>query len=98
MLLTPNAIGWRLRGGLLLITGAIAAVLLLPIVFIVLLSFGSSQWLVFPPPGWTLKWYQQFFANPEWMQAALASLKVALLTTLVSVALALPCAFALVRG
>lgn len=98
MLLTPSALGWRLRGGLLLITGAIAAVLLLPIVFIVLLSFGSSQWLVFPPPGWTLKWYQQFFANPEWMQAALASLKVALLTTLVSVALAVPCAFALVRG
>ena len=98
MLLTPSALGWRLRGGLLLVTGAIAAVLLLPIVFIVLLSFGSSQWLVFPPPGWTLKWYQQFFANPEWMQAALASLKVALLTTLVSVALAVPCAFALVRG
>lgn len=98
MLLTPSALGWRLRGGLLLITGTIAAVLLLPIVFIVLLSFGSSQWLVFPPPGWTLKWYQQFFANPEWMQAALASLKVALLTTLVSVALAVPCAFALVRG
>ncbi|HAC66615.1 MAG TPA: polyamine ABC transporter permease, partial [Pseudomonas sp.] len=32
MLLTPSALGWRLRGGLLLITGAIAAVLLLPIV------------------------------------------------------------------
>ncbi|VXC35529.1 Polyamine ABC transporter permease [Pseudomonas sp. 8Z] len=98
MLLSPNAIGGRLRAGLYLTTGAIAAFLLLPIVFIVLLSFGSSQWLVFPPPGWTLKWYGQFFANPEWMDSALASLKVAVLTTLCAVALGLPCAFALVRG
>lgn len=98
MLLSPNAMGPRLRIGLYLTTGAIAAFLLLPIVFIVLLSFGSSQWLVFPPPGWTLKWYGQFFANAEWMQSALTSLKVALLTTVCSVALGLPTAFALVRG
>lgn len=98
MLLSPNAMGPRLRIGLYLTTGAIAAFLLLPIVFIVLLSFGSSQWLVFPPPGWTLKWYGQFFANAEWMQSALTSLKVALLTTICSVALGLPTAFALVRG
>ena len=29
--------------------------LLLPIVLIVALSFGSSQWLQFPPPAWTLE-------------------------------------------
>lgn len=98
MLLSPNAMGPRLRAGLFLTTGAIAAFLLLPIVFIVLLSFGSSQWLVFPPPGWTLKWYTQFFSNPDWMQAAYTSLKVALLTTVCALALGLPCAFALVRG
>lgn len=98
MLLSPNAMGPRLRAGLFLTTAAIAAFLLLPIVFIVLLSFGSSQWLVFPPPGWTLKWYEQFFSNPDWMQAAYTSLKVALLTTACAVALGLPCAFALVRG
>ncbi|BAU75930.1 ABC transporter permease [Metapseudomonas furukawaii] len=98
MLLSPNAMGLRLRIGLYLTTGAIAAFLLLPILFIVLLSFGSSQWLVFPPPGWTLKWYEQFFSNAEWMDSALASLKVALLTTVCAVALGLPTAFALVRG
>ncbi|RIA35703.1 putative spermidine/putrescine transport system permease protein [Ectopseudomonas oleovorans] len=98
MLLSPNAMGPRLRAGLFLTTGAIAAFLLLPIVFIVLLSFGSSQWLVFPPPDWTLKWYGQFFSNPDWMQAAYTSLKVAMLTTVCALALGLPCAFALVRG
>lgn len=98
MLLTPNAIGRGLRYGLNLGTALIALFLLLPIVFIVLLSFGSSQWLVFPPPGWTLKWYGQFFSNPQWMSSALVSLKVALLTTLCAVAIGLPSAFALVRG
>ncbi|MEG1343165.1 MAG: ABC transporter permease, partial [Pseudomonas sp.] len=98
MLLTPNAMSRRLRFGLYTTTGLIALFLLLPIVFIVLLSFGSSQWLVFPPPGWTLKWYGQFFSNAEWMDAALASLKVAVLTTVCAVALGLPTAFALVRG
>ncbi|ERI52888.1 polyamine ABC transporter permease [Pseudomonas sp. EGD-AK9] len=98
MLLSPNAMGPRLRAGLYLVTGAIAAFLLLPILFIVLLSFGSSQWLVFPPPGWTLKWYEQFFSNAQWMEAAYTSFKVALLTTACAVALGLPSAFALVRG
>jgi putative spermidine/putrescine transport system permease protein len=98
MLLTANAMGKGLRRGLFLSTALIAAFLLLPIVFIVLLSFGSSQWLVFPPPGWTLKWYGQFFANPQWMDAAMASLKVAVLTTVFALLLGLPTAFALVRG
>ncbi len=98
MLLTPNAMSPGLRTGLYLTTGLIALFLLLPILFIVLLSFGSSQWLVFPPPGWTLKWYQQFFSNPDWMAAAMSSFKVAILTTIASVALGLPTAFALVRG
>ncbi|MBI3904903.1 MAG: hypothetical protein HY309_04960 [Pseudomonas fluorescens] len=98
MLLTPNAMSRRMRFGLYATTGLIGLFLLLPIVFIVLLSFGSSQWLVFPPPGWTLKWYGQFFSNADWMNAAMASLKVAVLTTFFAVALGLPTAFALVRG
>ncbi|WCM49476.1 ABC transporter permease [Pseudomonas sp. WJP1] len=98
MLLTPNAMSPRLRWGLYLGTGLISSVLLVPIVFIVLLSFGSSQWLVFPPPAWSTKWYVQFFSNAQWMDAAWSSLKVAMLTTLFAVALGLPTAFALVRG
>jgi len=98
MLLSPNAMGRGLRYGLTATTALIAVFLLLPILFIVLLSFGSSQWLVFPPPGWTFKWYGQFFSNEQWMDSALVSLKVALLTTLCALAIGLPSAFALVRG
>lgn len=44
-----------LKVALLGFTALVAAFLLFPVVFIVLLSFGSSRWLAFPPPGWTLK-------------------------------------------
>jgi len=72
--------------------------LLLPIVFIVLLSFGSSQWLIFPPPGWTMKWYVAFFSNGEWLQSALTSLKIAVLVAVLSVVIGLCTALALTRG
>ena len=43
----------------------VALFLLLPILFIVVLSFGSSQWLIAPPPAWTLRWYREMFADPR---------------------------------
>src|SRR3954467_11238392 len=75
-----------------------ATFLLLPVVFIALLSFGSSQWLQFPPPSWTLRWYGDFFADPRWITAILTSLKVGVMVMILSVALGLPASFALVRG
>jgi putative spermidine/putrescine transport system permease protein len=85
---------WLLAG----IGLAAALFLLLPILFIVALSFGSSQWLIFPPPGWTLRWYRELFADPRWLGATLTSFAVAFLVTVASVSLGLLASFALVRG
>ncbi|TDO95323.1 ABC transporter permease [Marinomonas balearica] len=98
MLLSQGSMGWKLKSSLYVITGAIAAFLALPIFFIVALSFGSSRWLVFPPPKWTLKWYEKFFENPQWIDSAMTSLQVALLTSVIATLIALPASFALVRG
>lgn len=89
-----GALRWLLGG----ISLAVALFLLLPILLIVALSFGSSQWLQFPPPGWTLRWYRDLFADPGWLDAVLASLKIALIVTALSVLLGLLAAFGLVRG
>lgn len=97
MLLSYDRLG-GLRWGLWLITILVSAFLLLPVIFIALLSFGSSQWLVFPPPSWTLKWYQDILADPRWLEATWTSFKVAVLVTVASVLLALPASFSLVRG
>ena len=97
MILTLHRMGPS-RFALYGIAIATAAFLLLPVVFIGFLSFGSSQWLQFPPPGWTLKWYEALFADPRWIEATLNSLKIGLCVAFLSVALGLPAAFAIVRG
>jgi putative spermidine/putrescine transport system permease protein len=83
------------------ILGIIAALtclfLLLPIVFIVALSFGSSRWLQFPPPDWTLKWYQELLADPRWIEAAWTSAKIGVLVTIFSVVIGGLAALALNR-
>lgn len=97
MLLNYNSLGiWKWL--LLVITLLTAAFLILPIIFIAALSFGSSQWLIFPPPGWTLKWYADFFADPRWLAAAWTSLRIALMVTVLSVLIGLVASFGLVRG
>ncbi|RCW99634.1 ABC transporter permease [Marinomonas foliarum] len=98
MLLSHGSLGWKLKSSLYIITGVIAAFLALPIFFIMALSFGSSQWLVFPPPSWTLKWYERFFDNSQWIESAITSLQVASLTSIIATLLAIPASFALVRG
>ncbi len=97
MLLNYDRMG-GLRWALWLITGLTCVFLLIPVLFITALSFGSSQWLVFPPPSWTLKWYQQLFADPRWLEAAWTSFKIGVLVTICAVLLGLLASFALVRG
>jgi len=97
MLLDYDRLGW-LRVALVGFTAAVAAFLLLPVVFIVLLSFGSSRWLAFPPPGWTLKWYQQLLADPTWIDAALTSARIAAMAAILAVIIGLFASFSLVRG
>lgn len=97
MLLTYDKLGswkWVLLG----ITILVATFLLVPIAFIAALSFGSSQWLIFPPPSWTLKWYAAFFADPSWIGAAFASFRIACCVTVLSVIIGLLAAFGLTRG
>lgn len=97
MLLDYDRLGsWR--WALLAITFTTTAFLLLPILFIAALSFGSSQWLIFPPPSWTTRWYVELFADPGWLQSALTSLKIGALVTVFSVLIGLAASFALVRG
>lgn len=80
------------------LTVLVCLFLILPIVFIAALSFGSSQWLIFPPPSWTLKWYQALFADPRWLYSALTSLKIAAVVTVLSVILGFLAALGLNRG
>ncbi|MFK0333965.1 ABC transporter permease [Rhizobium sp. NPDC090275] len=97
MLLDFDKLG-GLKPFLVGLTVLVCLFLILPIVFIAALSFGSSQWLIFPPPSWTIKWYQELFADPRWLYSAWASLKIAAIVTVLSVALGFLAALGLDRG
>jgi len=97
MLLNYNGLGawkWFLLG----LTGLVTLFLLVPILFIAALSFGSSQWLIFPPPAWTLKWYRDLFSDPRWIEAAWTSFYISATVTVLSVVIGIFAAFGLVRG
>ncbi len=98
MLLDFSKMGWKLRLFLLAVTAATAIFLMMPIAFIVALSFGSSQWMAFPPPSWTTRWYSELFADATWIDAAWASTRVALVVSFLSVGIGFLTSVALQRG
>lgn len=72
--------------------------LIAPLVIVYVLSFSSSPFLVFPPPGFSLQWYQKFFTSTDWRNAVLMSLQLGAVVASVSTAIGAAGAFGLVRG
>jgi mannopine transport system permease protein len=83
-------------GALLLML--VLAFLLVPVVIAIPMSLGSERFLQFPPRDLTLKWYGEFFTDAEWRAATVFSVKVASLTTFLSVLIGTLAAVALTRG
>ena len=78
--------------------GLVLAYLMLPLLIIVPISFSSARFLSFPPPGFSLRWYDEFFGNPAWMQATKVSLTVAVLTVLIATPLGVAAAYAITNA
>jgi len=86
----------EVRGAWLgIVAWALMFFLLAPIFIIIPMSFSDSQYLAFPPEGWSLRWYRNFFGSPEWMESALVSLRVGLLTMVCATALGTAAAYSL---
>jgi putative spermidine/putrescine transport system permease protein len=75
----------------------VLAFLVLPIAAIVPLSFSSGSLLVYPLPGWSLRWYAEVFGSPTWMRALGNSLLIGGVATLASVLLGTLAALGLAR-
>jgi putative spermidine/putrescine transport system permease protein len=66
--------------------------------FIVLpMSFSTSQALQFPPPGYWLGYYERFFHDINWTQPLVNSIVIGLGTMVMTMLIAVPASFALVR-
>ena len=91
----------RVRPGRLLLAalaGLVYLFLQLPLLIVFPISFSSAQYLQFPPPGWSLQWYERYLNSPNWLTPTWLSLKVAMATTALSLLLGVPLAFGLTRA
>ena len=76
----------------------VLAYLVFPVFIVAPVSFSSAKYLQFPPPGWSLQWYENYFARPGWVPATLLSIRVALITAVLATLLGTAASLALVRG
>ena len=80
------------------LAGISLALLLLPTLVVIIVSFTSGFSLRFPPPGYSLKWYAALLDAWQLHFAAANSFKVAVWTTLLSVVLGVAAALAIARS
>ncbi|HBT67062.1 MAG TPA: ABC transporter permease [Agrobacterium sp.] len=80
------------------ITAAMMVFILAPIILVVAISFSDSYFVTFPPQGFTFRWYAAVLQNEEFTAGLTFSAALAVATTILSLALGVPAAFALSRG
>jgi putative spermidine/putrescine transport system permease protein len=86
----PNALLWAYAI-------AVFAFLVVPLLVVVPVSFSSGMYLQFPPPGFSLRWYDDYFGDPQWIDATVLSVEIALCVVVLAVAIGALAALAIVR-
>lgn len=90
------------RGWISIVLCGLAALglvfLVTPLVMLVPLSIDPSPFIRFPPRGFTLDWYREYFASTPWLESTLLSLRVAAEASLIATVAGSLAAIALVRG
>jgi putative spermidine/putrescine transport system permease protein len=81
-----------------LVAGLVFLYLVFPILVVIPVSFSSGTYLGFPPPGFSLRWYENFLGRSDWLGAAWLSLWIGGAVMMLSTALGAPAAIALVRS
>lgn len=68
-----------------------------PMFVVIPMSFSTAPSLEFPPPGYWLGYYQRFFTDRNWLVPLFNSIVIGAGTVVLTMLLAAPAAFALVR-
>ncbi len=85
------------RIGLSAAVVAVIVYLIFPVVVVVAISFSAGNFLRFPPPGLSLRWYETIANDPEWISALWVSVRVGAISAAIATLLGVPAAFALTR-
>jgi putative spermidine/putrescine transport system permease protein len=73
------------------------AVLVVPIIIVVGVSFTATDFQTFPPQGLSLRWYEQFFQSPFFDSFFFISLPIALVTGVIATILGILASYVVVR-
>ncbi len=68
-------------------TAVLLLVLIAPVLVVLPLSFSSGTLLSLPVPGWSWRWYADFFTNGRWLLATRNSVEVASATAVLATVL-----------
>ena len=80
--------GWASRG----FVAAVLVFLAAPLVVVCGVSVNAPKRLLFPPEGFSLKWYGELFVKNDWANALTNSVTISVLAGLLAVSVALPLA------
>ena len=78
-------------------TVAASLFILAPLAIVVVNSFNNVAYTVFPPEGFSTRWYANLFAQDVFYAAAWRSILLATLSTAIALAIGIMAAYALVR-
>lgn len=71
--------------------------MVLPLLIVIPLSFTPGTVFVFPPQGISFRWYEDFFGDERWVNAAWLSIRLGIAVAIVATVLGLGAAAALTR-
>jgi len=80
-----------------IVTGLILVIVYVPLFVVLVNSFSTSTSLTWPPPGFTLEWWTRAFQSAGAMGAVWTSVQIAVIATVISLALGTLISFALQR-
>lgn len=72
--------------------------LVAPTLIVIPMSFSPSDFLEFPPRGFSLRWYENYFYSTDWMTATFVSLRAAILSMLCATSLGTAAAYGIWAG
>ena len=86
------------RAAYLALNLSLLVFLLAPIAIVLIFALNPTPYISFPPVGVSLRWFEKFFASPDFTNALLLSLWVAGCVLVLSILIGGACALALARG
>ncbi|WP_227497174.1 ABC transporter permease [Planctomonas psychrotolerans] len=73
-------------------------IMIVPILFVVATSFTGGRTLRFPPEGFSLQWFEAALTYDPFISALVSSLQLALIATVLALAIGIPATLAIHRG